>query len=118
MGVKGVPNRVEWIKENLAIGSRVGVDPKLISVSAAKALVESLAGFECVPIESNLIDEIWKGKPAIPANPVFHLADKYTGRSSADKIEKLRGQFAAKKVWGFVATALDEICWFVILSND
>jgi Xaa-Pro aminopeptidase len=87
-------------------------------VSAAKSLVEKLCGITVVPIKENLIDLIWKDQPSIPANPVFHLSDKFTGRDSADKIDKLRSQFDAQGAWGCIVSALDEICWLFNLRGS
>lgn len=64
------------------------------------------------------MDSIWQDQPAIPASSVFHLADKYTGRSSSDKIASLRSQFGTHKAWGFVASALDEIAWLFNLRGS
>ena len=48
----------------------------------AKSLVENLKPreSELVPIDQNLVDVVWKDRPARPQNVVHPLDVKYTGR--------------------------------------
>lgn len=70
------------------------------------------------PIEKNLVDQIWTGRPSIPNNTVKVLPVEYSGKSVSDKIDHLRTQITKKAAWGFVVTALDEIAWLFNLRGS
>ncbi|KAJ3415074.1 hypothetical protein HDV05_005600 [Chytridiales sp. JEL 0842] len=121
MGMPGVPTKEEWLLQTLAPGSRVGVDSKLITVAAAKLLVDSLAeaNISLVSIPDNLVDIVWDAeRPPVPSKPIFLLPEKYAGKSAKQKIEELRAGITKKgNVWGFVVSLLDEIAWLFNLRG-
>ncbi|KAJ1558962.1 hypothetical protein HK405_012561, partial [Cladochytrium tenue] len=120
-GIVGVPTKEEWLVKALPSGSRVGIDPTLITIAAARTLSEALskAGQELVSVSENLVDGIWEDRPSAPGGKVFHLAHEYSGRSASEKIENLRDAIAAKEgVWGFMVTALDEVAWLLNLRGS
>lgn len=111
-GMQGVPTREKWLNKVLSPSSKVGIDPKLITVTAAKVLKETLSKSSHIlaSIEDNLVDAVWgKERPAMPHNVVNVLDVKYAGKSFQEKIKALRDSLESNEVWGFVVTALDEI---------
>lgn len=70
-GLTTTPSIGAWLAKNLAKGSSVGVDPRLLSFRVWKPIETELNSAECqlVPIESNLIDEVWKGRVNPPRPP-------------------------------------------------
>ncbi|CAG8638818.1 11095_t:CDS:2 [Ambispora leptoticha] len=120
-GLPDVPTWQEYLVQNFTNGSRIGIDPTLITFPDARSLSESLekVGSTLVSTDENLVDSVWgKDKPTPAANPVTMLALRYSGRSHADKIASLRVELAKLKVYGFVITALDEIAWFFNLRGS
>ena len=119
-GLPDVLSREEWLSTNLPPNSKIGIDPKLTSVSDARKLVSGVSGSQhlVVSIQENLIDKIWENQPPIPLNKVTILNQEYCGISSIDKISKLRSMFEKNKSYGFVVTALDEICWLFNLRGS
>lgn len=139
-GVPDVPSWTEWLSNPthssafLPSGSRVGLDPSLITVADYTKLAPALeqARVELVPIRENLVDRAWDEvepgtRPARPRNPVFRLEDDFAGESAKKKLERVRAELqkkevfggdkkaevvggaAAKRCWGLVLTQLDEI---------
>jgi Xaa-Pro aminopeptidase len=91
-------------------GAKVGLDPSLISVGDFNSLKSSSKDLEIVPLEKNLIDEIWTDQPKRPANPVV-VHEKHAGQACRDKIANIRKKLSEKKEnWGIVVAMLDEIC--------
>ncbi|KAJ3396017.1 hypothetical protein HDU92_004320 [Lobulomyces angularis] len=121
-GEKGVPTREEWLNKVLPKNSKVGLDPKLISVAAATTLTKNLekSNHTLVSIEENLVDVVWENdkKPALPDNCVEILDVKYSGRDFKEKMAELRSTFDEENVWGCAVTALDEIAWLFNLRGS
>lgn len=122
-GLQDVPTWQEWTAEAAEGGKVVGVDPTLISSSAAVKLSEKIkksggAGLEAVT--ENLVDLVWgKDKPPRPSEPVVTLAEKYAGKDIGSKLADLRKELEKKKSAAFVVSMLDEIAWlFNLRGND
>ncbi|ODV79660.1 X-Pro aminopeptidase [Suhomyces tanzawaensis NRRL Y-17324] len=134
------PTWEEWtvnqaIQLSLDSGSKVniGVDPKLISPgvfqhfstliasSLSKNEANKKAEVEFVAINDNLVDKIWETFETVPSvkrEKVFKLDEKFSGESTADKIERVK-KFAFKNyIDGLVVTALDEIAWLLNLRGQ
>ncbi|KAI9361248.1 peptidase M24, structural domain-containing protein [Zopfochytrium polystomum] len=119
-GLPDVPSKEEWLVQVLPPASRVGLDPTVITVSAARTLSESLtkAGHALVPTPGNLVDKIWADRPAAPAGKAFLLPVRYAGKHAEEKIADLRKAIDEKKgVWGVLVSALDEIAWLFNLRG-
>lgn len=148
-GVPDVPAWTEWLTKPshsstlLPSGSRIGLDPSLITVADYTKLAPALetAKVELVPIRENLIDLAWDKvepgtRPARPKNEVLRLEDKFAGESAVKKLERVRdemqkkevfggdkkaevvGGAAEKRCWGTVLTQLDEIAWVLNLRGS
>ncbi|KAK4684393.1 Xaa-Pro aminopeptidase, partial [Tremellales sp. Uapishka_1] len=135
-GLPDVPNWGQWLKTGLAPSSRIGIDPRLMpfaeSVTLSASLVSPSQGSAAnsgslastfnnsyfVPIKENLIDLMWDDQPARPANPIFHLADEYTGEPVLQKLGALREKLVKSGSPGMVVGALDEIAWLFNLRGS
>ena len=73
-GLPTTPSREEWLVDsaNVERGGRVGIDSRLISVSAAKTLRDTLSahGRTLITEPHNLVDAIWTDRPPRTLNPV------------------------------------------------
>lgn len=119
-GLPATPSIGAWLAKNLEKGSQVGVDPKLLSYRLWKPIQKELNGNECglVPIENNLIDEIWDNQPKGPTNPVITLDLKFAGATIESKWKEVKEQMKDKKSDALVVSALDEIAWFLNLRGS
>ncbi|GAA5914813.1 hypothetical protein JCM6882_007280 [Rhodosporidiobolus microsporus] len=126
-GAPLVPSWTEWLSSPshssslLPRGSRVGLDPALITVADYTALAPALqaAGVELVPLKGeNLVDAVWGAeRPQRPKNEVFVLEDKYAGESAKSKIARVRKELEREEVWGGDKKAAGKRCWGVVLSQ-
>ncbi|CAE6458159.1 unnamed protein product [Rhizoctonia solani] len=114
-GLPGVPTWQEFLAKKLPEGTKIGIDPTLISVSDATSLRTTLASrnSSLVPIATNLVDKIWTSRPPRPAKPIHPLSLKYAGTSPAEKLSTLRAKLARADATGVVITLLDEVAWLV-----
>ncbi|TMW68349.1 hypothetical protein Poli38472_005817 [Pythium oligandrum] len=120
----GVPTLEKWAAKNLGGDDGVfAIDPFLTSVSAARNLTDAFkdSSLEVVALQdsANLVDLVWKDRPVAGKSKVQFLADKYTGRSVADKLEDVRKAVKENGADAIVLTALDDIAWlFNIRGSD
>ncbi|KAJ2378196.1 hypothetical protein IW150_000944 [Coemansia sp. RSA 2607] len=119
-GVGGVPTWQEYIATHLPSGSRVGIDPTLVSVATATDLQTRMGerGVELVALSDNLVDACWNERPVRPTDLVFVHDAKYAGESHADKIRRVRDKAAAAGAQGIVVSALDEVAWLLNLRGS
>ena len=73
-----------WAKDNLARGGRIGFDPRLHRPAEIQRLVKPLdrIGITIVPIEPNLVELIWRDRPAAPKGAVTTYPLKFAGETS------------------------------------
>lgn len=122
-GVKGLPAWTEWVAKEAAKGNaNIGVDPKFITYGVVERIRKLLkaegSSADVVAINENLVDEVWgPDKPKRSRDPVFHLDDKYTGKTVADKLGELRAEIKKAKGTAFVVSALDDVAWLLNLRG-
>ncbi|KAG8722591.1 hypothetical protein FRC08_018463 [Ceratobasidium sp. 394] len=114
-GLPGVPTWQEFLAKKLPKGTKIGIDPTLISVSDATSLKTSLTprSSSLVPISRNLIDTIWTSRPPRPANPIHPLPIEYSGAPAAEKLAVIRAKIGRAGAAGVVVSLLDEVAWLV-----
>lgn len=123
VGMPNVPDTLEWIKNNLTRGQRVGIDPWLLTAASVLAMRKTLHanGIEVVDITSNPVDTIWStyNRPAYPSQPIEVLPLNRTGLSHQDKIELVVGELNKQNAVAIIISMLDEIAWlFNIRGSD
>ena len=121
IGLPGVPTWQEWITKELRAGEKLAVDPRLIPHQSYTKLEGDLRrrGISIKPIERNLVDTIWHGRPDPPLNPVVILPQKYAGETAKSKLGRLRQKLADEGADAHVLTTLDAIAWlFNIRGSD
>lgn len=118
-GIPSTPNEKEWLVKNLPSGSKVGVDPTLITFQEYRAYETEFehGGLSMLPICDNLVDLVWENKPAPPLAEVKPLELKYTGKPVGQKLEEVREKMKEKRATVLVLTALDEVAYFLNLRG-
>lgn len=109
--------------KELKAGSKIAIDPTVFSFDQYKTVSKAFADMKPVPsslvaVTDNLIDQIWTNRPARPANPLFHLEDKYSGEKISSKIASLREKMKRIGTPGMVLSALDEVAWLFNLRGS
>lgn len=112
--VPHTPEYVDWIVKNLPVGSRVGVDGKMISGDSVKQLKSAFVQkqMELVTNE-DLILPIWTDRPPFPLNPVSDYDLEYAGSSRIEKIDLVRSEMCRLGVTHHLITSLDDIAWLL-----
>lgn len=83
-------------------------------------MIERLADKKAVlSTGEDLVGMIWEDRPALSAEPAFLLDEKYTGKSTLQKLTDLRNQMKENGCTVHIITTLDDIAWlFNIRGND
>ncbi|MCC8044614.1 MAG: aminopeptidase P family protein [Clostridiales bacterium] len=114
MGEPQVPTVHEYLKQCLGEGACLGYDGRTVSDGEAAELA-ALMNEKHGVIQGglDLIGDIWTDRPALPAEPVFALDEKWTGESRSERIARVRGVMKEKGADIFVLTSLDDIAWML-----
>lgn len=114
MGEEGVPKVDEFVEEKLPKGGCLGFDGRVVNGSWGKKLLgiaEKKHG--TLHVDEDLIDLIWKDRPALSKKPLFLLEEKYSGKSTAEKLKELRGAMEAEGANVHILTSLYDIAWLL-----
>ena len=114
MGVSGVPTVEAFLKESLSLGSKVAFDGKVISVEYFRILEKALESKKFIfEVNEDLIDKIWKDRPARPCSQVILHDVAYAGKTREEKLAQV---VKAMKTMGadyYVISGLDDIAWLL-----
>jgi Xaa-Pro aminopeptidase len=121
-GLPDTPKKHEWLIKILEAGSKVGVDPLLISFEESKKFGDLLKEKDIIlePIDENLIDSVWgSDRPARVYHPIMQLGLEYSGQSAEAKIQSLVDNHLKKNDYkAIIVSELDEIAWLFNLRGS
>lgn len=86
MGEEGVPTVDEFVEKELPESGCIGFDGRVVNGSWGRkllAIAEKKKG--SLYVTEDLIDLIWKDRPALSKEPLFLLEEKYSGKSTATR---------------------------------
>lgn len=114
MGEEGVPKVDEFIEDKLPQGGCLGFDGRVVNGTWGQKL-EKIAEKKqaSLHVDEDLIDLIWSDRPALSKEPLFLLEEKYTGKSTKDKIADLRKAMKEEGANVHILTSLYDIAWLL-----
>ncbi len=109
-----------WLLKNVPEGSQIGYDPRLYTVKQIEKLQKEIAEkkIELVPVDGNLVDEIWNNQPDHPMDEVVVYPEKYAGQSFADKRVEISGDVKKAGAKAVLLTAPDSIAWLLNIRGS
>ncbi len=110
MGVRGVPNYVEWLGENILEG-KVGLNGLYFSQDEYNRISSALEKNGVSIVDVDLIANIFTNRKPLPKEPVFILPIEYAGESVEEKLRRIRDALEKKGADYTVINALPDICW-------
>ena len=93
MGEENVPTVAEFVKENLPPKGCIGFDGRVVNGKAGeeyKNIADEKKGR--LYVEEDLVDLIWEERPPMSKKPFFILEEKYSGKSTKEKLQEVRGK--------------------------
>jgi Xaa-Pro aminopeptidase len=105
----------DWLAAHARKGMRIGFDPWLHTADGIAKLRTSAqrVGAALVAVDKNPIDSVWTNQPPEPIAPVRVHAEKFAGRSAADKRAELAAKLKTDGVSAAVITAPDSLAWLL-----
>ncbi len=119
-GLPETPSYTDWINSELKKGEIVSFDASVMSINSVESLKGAFAqkGIKVASSE-DLIDKIWKDRPAFPSGKGFIHPVKYAGLGRKEKFENIRNEMEKKGVDYHLFASLDDLAWiFNIRGND
>ena len=113
-GEEGVPTVDEYIKDTLKEGQGLGFDGRVVNGAwgaALEKIVKDKKG--SMHVDEDLIDIIWKDRPALSKAPVMIMDLKYVGEDTADKLSKVREKLKEKGADLHLMSSLYDIAWLL-----
>ena len=105
---------LDWIKDRLANGASVAIDPRMHNSAWLDMAQAKLTGaLELKILDSNPIDELWHDRPAPVVSDVRLMATEAVGQSSESKRQEIAELVRKTGADSAVITALDSICWLL-----
>ncbi len=119
MGMPGVEHPYKWLSKNLDDSSVVGFDGESLTYSSFQELKKIVSEKDfSYNYDQDIVDAIWKDRPAIPAEECFELSDAFAGETIESKLKRIRDIMAEKSAEYHVVTTLDDIAWITNLRGD
>ena len=114
MGQMETPTYIDWLKQVLSVGSRVGIDGKVFSLAVFNDMEKNFKRKNIkIETEFDLINEIWEDRPQIPESKIFVHEVKYAGKSRVEKLKEVRKEMKIKGANYYLLTSLDDIAWLL-----
>lgn len=114
MGEEGVPKVDEFIEEKLPEGGCLGFDGRVVNGTWGRKLEKIASGKQAsLQVNEDLIDLIWSDRPALSKEPLFLLEEKYTGKSTKEKMADLRKAMKEEGANVHILTSLYDIAWLL-----
>ncbi len=114
MGEEGVPKVDEFVEEKLPENGKLGFDGRVVNGDWGEKLVgiaEKKSG--SLHMDEDLVDLIWEDRPALSKEPVFLLAEEYSGKSTKEKLKELREAMEKEGAGYHILTSLYDIAWLL-----
>ena len=111
------PTIGEWLKEEVKVGAKVGIDGWLDNGSYSEDIRLHLQSTLCYC--GDPFERIWEKRPTLPNDSLFILDECFSGKSCQEKIAYIKASYRQQNCTGILLSALDEIAWALNLRcND
>lgn len=109
---------IDWLAENMLPGQTVAVDARVLGLSVARQLADAL-GARGIKLQTSLdlLDEVWRERPGLPAAPVFEHAAPYAVTPRAARLAETRAAMDKLGAQQHFISTLDDIAWLFNLRG-
>jgi Xaa-Pro aminopeptidase len=109
---------IDWLAENMAPGQTVAVDARVLGLAVARLLTDALTARGVkLRTDIDLLDEIWRERPALPPEAVFEHEAPHATLSRADKLHATRNAMAKLGAERHFISTLDDIAYLFNLRG-
>ena len=119
MFVGDTPSVTEYLADKIPEGGKVGFDGRVLSMDEGKEYEDALSPKNIsIDYEEDLIDQIWEDRPPLSDKPAFFLEEKYSGESSAHKLERVRKIMKDNGATVHIIASLYDTGWLLNVRGD
>ncbi|MCB9982382.1 MAG: aminopeptidase P family protein [Rhodospirillales bacterium] len=102
-----------WLNEHAHEGAKIGFDPWLHTPDELEKLKAQCPHLQWIPVEENLIDEIWTGQPDKPLGTVEIFPQKLAGMPCREKKAQVARAVESAGARAAILTLPDSIAWLL-----
>lgn len=117
-GEAGVPTVREYVSDILPESGNIGFDGRILTAETGKYYKKTAEEKNGGIVDIDLADRIWTDRPPLEHTEIYLLDEKYSGKSTADKLSEIREKMSEKKADVHIITALDETSWLFNIRAD
>lgn len=117
-GEPGVPTVRKYVSDILPENGNIGFDGRVVTAETGKYYEKTAEEKNGGIVDIDLADRIWTDRPPLEHTEIYLLDEKYSGKSTADKLSEIREKMSEKKADVHIITALDEISWLFNIRAD
>ena len=115
----GVPTISEFLVDNMKEGQVLGFDGRVISTSIGQDLEKKLSKVKAtLKIDTDLAEEVWQERPALPCHDMYVLSDELCGKSFKEKLSDVRKKMEEEGTSAHLLSKLDDIMWLTNLRGN
>ena len=109
---------VDWLASYLKPGQTLAVDGAVLGLAIARLLSNALEAKDvALRTDLDLLDEVWTGRPALPAAPVYEHLPPYASKSRIGKLADLRVAMTQHGANRHLISTLDDIAYLFNLRG-
>jgi Xaa-Pro aminopeptidase len=103
---------IDWIFAELSESSRVGFDGEVLSWNFKKELSDKCNKKNIFVVnDKDILDKVWKNRPAMTDAQIFELPIEYAGKSRLEKLGEVRKEMEKSGATHHFVSSLDDIAW-------
>ncbi|HUN93238.1 MAG TPA: aminopeptidase P family protein [Burkholderiaceae bacterium] len=108
----------EWLASRLPAGAVAGADGAVLGLAAARSLEAALSARGArLRSDLDLLDEVWIGRPGLPAEAVREHAAPFATVARSAKLAAIREQVRQAGADFHLVSTLDDIAWMLNLRG-
>ncbi len=117
-GLTGVPTLSDFLKDCMETGQTLGFDGRLYTSGFISGLKRKLSAKQILFVyDKDLVQEIWKDRPKLVAEPVYVYPERYAGTTVSEKIAAYRDYLMKYQADCQFLTSLTDIAWLFNLRG-
>lgn len=113
-GEEGVPSIPEFMHDHIKENGVVGFDGRVMNTHLVNDILSALEDKNVtLSVNEDLVGMIWEDRPALPCEKGFFLEEKYSGKTTKEKLADIRLEMQKQNCGYHIVTSLDDIAWIM-----
>ncbi|MCI9523709.1 MAG: aminopeptidase P family protein [Erysipelotrichaceae bacterium] len=119
MGEEGTVAIEDYVAEHLSQNGVLGFDGRVVNTKLAETLKDKIKQKQgSMHFNEDLVGLIWKDRPSLPKEDAFYLDERFSGKSIASKLTKIRKEMKQLHADVHILSSLDDIAWYLNMRGN